>query len=83
MPKFIDFHDNLPQLPQEAIDQMTAKIKSGKPDAFGVTTHNVFVADGKGWCYTEGPDASAVVESHKAAGFVQDKHNVSQVMSFV
>ena len=83
MPKFIDHHENLPQLPKEVIDQMTAKIKSGQADAFGVTTLNIFVADGKGWCYTEGPDASAVCESHKAVGFVQDEGNVSQVMSMV
>ena len=62
---------------------MAAKIKGGKPDAFGVTTHNVFLADGKGWCYTEGPDASAVCESHRAMGFVQDEGNVSEVKSVV
>ena len=82
MPKFIDFHESLPELPQEAIDQMSAKIKGGQPDSFGVITHNVFLADGKGWCYNEGPSASAVCESHRAAGFVQDEGNVSEVMSF-
>ena len=83
MPKFLDFHEELAPMPQEVIDQMTAKIKAGKPDDHGVTTLNVFVADGKGWCYTEGPNETAVCESHRAVGFVQEEGNVSKVMSMV
>ena len=41
MPKFIDYHKQLPTLPPEVVQQMQADIKAGKSDQFGVKAINL------------------------------------------
>ncbi len=79
MPRFIDYHERLPQLPAEAVTAMRKRIKSGKRDDFGVKALNVLVGDGDGYCLTDAPDADAVLASHKANGFPLQKKDVKQV----
>lgn len=79
MPTFIDYHPELPPLPPEAVEQMTARIRAGKPDEHGVRAIDVLIGQGDGYCVTEAPDAAAVVASHGALGIPLRKRDVKQV----
>ena len=82
MPKFIDYHAQLPQMPPEMMQQVAASVKAGKADAFGVVPLNLFVGDGgQAYCLSEAPNAQAVLESHRAIGVPQESHNIVQVQS--
>ena len=84
MPKFIDYHAKMPQLPQEAVKAVQADIRAGKADKFGVKSINGVVSThGAGWCYTEAPTADAVCRSHEAKGMKLGKSEVFEVTSFV
>ena len=83
MPKLLDHHATLPQLPPEAIQQMSEKLKAGQVDEFGVKGLNVFIGGGQGWCLTEASDADAVCQSHAAIGFPLDKGDVTEIISLV
>ncbi len=84
MPKFMDYHARLPQMPPQAITEMTSRIKAGKADQFGVKPLNVFMGtDGRAYCLTEAPDAEAVVKSHQAQGVPLDRHEVHEVKSLI
>ena len=83
MPKYIDYHATLPPMPPEAIEQVAASVKAGKPDEFGVRPINLFMGEGKGFCLTEAPNAEAVVQSHKSQGLPQETGNVVEVQSLV
>jgi hypothetical protein len=84
MPKFIDYHASLPKMPPEAIKDMTARVKAGKADQFGVQPLNVFMdKDGRAYCLTEAPTADAVVKSQQANGVHLDRHDVGEVTSLV
>ncbi len=84
MPKYLDYHEKMPELTPEMAEQMTARLKSGQPDQFGVTGLNVFIGTkGNGWCLTEGPSAQAVVDGHKAMGVELGISQVHEVQSVV
>ena len=84
MPKFFDYHARMPQLPAEAVQEMTARIEAGRADEFGVRPLNVFIATGgHGYCLTEAPDADAVVRAHQAKGFPLTRGDVTEVRSLV
>jgi hypothetical protein len=83
MPKFIDHHA-MPQLPPEAMQQMKAMANSGQADPNGVTPLNVFSgADGTAFCYSEGPDAEAVIRSHAAMGVTLKPEQITEVTSLI
>ena len=79
MPTFIDHHQMPAAMPPEAIAGIRDNIKKGKPDQFGVTGLNVYMAQGEAWCLTESPSADAVVQSHKGMGIGIEAGNVTQV----
>lgn len=69
MPRFIDYHEQLPALPAEAVAQIQADIRSGRSDTSGVTPINVYVGtSGQAYCVADAPSADAVRESHNAKG---------------
>ncbi len=84
MPKFIDHHEKLPQMPPEMMQQVAQRLKSGEVDQFGMKGINLFVGDdGQGWCLSEGPSVDAVVKSHAALGVPVAARNVTQVNSVI
>lgn len=69
MPRFIDYHDKLPSLPQEAVAQIQSDIHASRGDAHGVVPVNVYIgAGGQGYCVADAPSADAVRKSHEAKG---------------
>jgi hypothetical protein len=84
MPKIIDYHATMPQLPPEAAEGIAARLKAGQADQFGVKGLNVFIGKGgQGYCLTEAPSAEAVVKSHEALGFPLSHGDVVEVVSVV
>jgi hypothetical protein len=84
MPKFIDYHASMPQMPPEAVQQMTGLIKEGRPDEFGVRPLNVYMGTGgQAYCLTEAPDAEAVIRAHEAKGSSMNRAEVVEVTSLV
>jgi len=56
-------------LTEEAVEAMRTQMKAEAPDGFGVRLLSAFVAvNGQGYCFSEVPDADAVVKSHEAKG---------------
>ena len=80
MPKYIDFHQKLPPLPPEMLNQVRADIKAGKVDKAGVKGLG-FIAtkDGMGCCMTEAPNADAVCKSHEAKGIKLGRGDVHEM----
>lgn len=69
MPKFIDYHAKMPEMPPEAVQQMSERIKAGKQDEFGVKPINVLMGSGgQAYCLSEAPDAESVRKAHAGAG---------------
>ena len=84
MPKFLDYHSKMPQLPPEAVKAVQKDIKTGKADSFGVKPINGFVAKkGMGWCLTEAPSADAVCKSHESKGMKLGRGDVHEITAFV
>ena len=84
MPKFIDYHAQMPQMPPEAVQQFTETIKAGKPDQFGVVPLNIFMGTGgQAYCLTEAPSADAVCQAHAAIRVNIAKEDVQEVQSLV
>lgn len=84
MPKFIDYHARMPQLPPQVVQQMVGAIKSGKADEFGVKPLNAIIGSGgDGWCLAEAPNADAVCRSHEAKGIALSKGEVKEVQTLV
>ena len=82
MPKFLDYHAQMPQLPPEMAQAMAAQIKAGQADQFGVKPLNVFVGTrGEGHCLTEAPSADAVAQSHAAVGIAIGASDIAEVMT--
>lgn len=80
MAKFIDYHAKLPPLPPQAVQQMVQDVKAAKVDQFGVKGVNAyFTKDGRGYCFTEAPNADAVCKSHQAKGIALDKGDVHEI----
>ena len=69
MPKFLDYHAKMPQMPAEAVKQMQDMLKAKKKDQFGVTPLTVYMGNGgQAYCVSEAPNADAVRKSHQAHG---------------
>jgi hypothetical protein len=84
MPKFLDYHASMPQLPPEVAQQLAATVRAGQADEFGVKPLNVYMGTGgSAHCLTEAPSADAVAKSHVAKGFPLDASAVTEVMSLV
>ena len=82
MPRFLDYHDKLPDMPKEAMDGLAADMKAGKANQFGVKPINIFMTTkGGGYCYTEAPSADAVRQTHKAMGL--DANDIQEVSTLV
>jgi len=78
MPKYIDFHAQMPAIPPEALSQVRASV--GKTDTDGVKNINAyFTKDGQGYCVTEAPNPDAVCQHHKAMGIALDKGEVHEI----
>lgn len=84
MPKFIDYHQQMPEISPEMAAQMRDMIESGSPNRFGVTALNIFSgSDGTGYCLSEGPDLESILKSHEATGVPLGAENVTEVQSIV
>ncbi len=84
MPKFIDYHAKMPNLPQEAVKQIQEQIKTGKADQFGAKPINVFMGkDGSGYCIAEAPNADAICKAHEAKGIKLAKGDVKEITTLV
>ena len=86
MPKFLDHHWLPPMSPEQMqalIAQTKSSILSKKPDKFGVTWLNAFMAGRESWGYTEAPNAEAIVKSHAALGIKLDSKDVKEVQPVV
>lgn len=91
MPKFIDHHGKMPQMPPEAVQQgmqmlqqMKADIQAGKVNEFGVKPLNVYLGpEGESWCVTEAPNAEAVIRAHAAVGAQLSASDIVEVNSLV
>lgn len=86
MPRFLDHHP-LPEMTPEQTKAMVAQLKtaidSKKPDKFGVTVLNVFLAKGESWGYTDAPSAEAVVKNHEALGVKVSVKEITQVTPII
>jgi hypothetical protein len=84
MPKFIDHHAMGPNLPPEAAKGIAERIRTGEADQFGCRGLNVFLGkDGTAFCFSEAPDADAVVKAHEAVGFSIGRQDVVEVEAVV
>jgi hypothetical protein len=86
MAKFIDHHPMPPITPEQGkamVGQIKSAIDSKKPDSFGVTSLNVFMAPGEAWCYNDGPNPDAIVKHHEAMGIKLATKDVTQVSPVV
>ena len=84
MPKYIDYHAKMPQLPPQVVQEIVGAIKAGKADQFGVKPINAFIGtSGEGYCLAEAPNADAVCKSHAAKGIALSKGDVREVMTLV
>lgn len=84
MPKFLDHHPTMPEIPPEVAEGMAQRIKAGQPDEFGCIGLNVFLAkNGSAYCLSEAPDADAVIKAHQAFGFPLARDQVVEVQSVV
>lgn len=84
MPKYLDHHAKMPELPPGAMQQMQEDIKARKAGQFGVTPMNVFMGTtGEAWCLTEAPNAEAVIKGHGAMGVTLAPADVVEVNSLV
>jgi hypothetical protein len=80
MPRFMDFHDDL-KLPAEAIAQIAADARNAKADEFGVRQIELYHnAEGKVYCFLDGPDEEAIRQHHAALGVsCGDVHRVEGI----
>ena len=81
MPKYLDYHETMPQLPPEAMQAVQEAIAAGQADEFGVTPLNAIMGDGQAWCLTEAPNPDSVCKSHEAKGIPQTGSNVYEVQT--
>lgn len=84
MPKYVDYHAELPPMPAEVQQQAAERLKAGQTNEFGVKGLNVyFGTNGAAWCVSEGPSIDAVVKSHQALGIPLEAAQVVEVQSMV
>ena len=84
MPKYLDYHAELPPMPAEVQQQAADRLKAGRTNEFGTRGLNVyFGANGAAWCISEAPNIESVVQSHAALGIPLDASQVVEVQSLV
>ena len=83
MPKYLDHHASMPNLPQEAVAELKKKLESKQPDQFGVTGINMFVGKDQTWCYVEAPNSDAIHKAHEAMGVKLGAGEVIEVQNLV
>ena len=83
MPKFLDIHPTMPDMPPEVVQGIKAKLEAGQRDEFGVKGLNMFVAQDLTYCYTEAADASAVHKTHEKMGLTLGAGDVKEVQSLL
>ena len=83
MPRFLDHHPTVANMPPEAVEQIKAKIASKQPDQFGVVGLNMFVGKDQTWCYAEAPSAEALHKTHEAMGVRLGPGDVIEVQSLI
>ncbi|MBI4330324.1 MAG: DUF4242 domain-containing protein [Chloroflexi bacterium] len=80
MPKFLDHHAKMPQMPPEHMAQMKTNVQGKKADKFGVTPLNVIMGtNGEAWCLSEAPNAEAVIKAHEAVGAKLSRSDIVEV----
>ncbi len=80
MPRYIDFHAQMPKIPQDQLQQLKSAV--GRPDNNGVKNIDaIFTKDGQGYCITDAPNADAVCRSHEAKGMRLGKGDVHEIAS--
>ena len=83
MPRFLDHHPGL-KPPPEALQQLKSMVESCQADPNGVTPLNMFFgADGTESCYSEAPNAEAVIKMHAALGVTLERSHITEVESLV
>ena len=84
MPKFVDYHNYIPPMPPEAIQDLVEKIQSGAASDAQMRSWDIYVGmDAQAWCVCDAPDAWAVVQAHESVGFDQIIENVAEVLKLV
>ena len=80
MPKFMDFHNNLP-LSDEVIRSIKAGQEAGARDEFGVCQLDLYYnAEGTVYCLMDAPDADAVRKHHDLIGIAcGDVHQIASL----
>jgi hypothetical protein len=79
MAKYIDRHPTDPNLPQEVLAQVQARLARGDIDEFGERGINVFVGPRWTYCHTEAPNMDSVQKSHLALGIVLEIEDIEEV----
>ena len=65
MPRFIDIHNEMPEMPAGMVQQIQDRISSGAKDEFDAVALDVLAGtDGSAFCITDAPDVASVVSSH-------------------
>ena len=83
MPRYLDRHPTIPNMPAEAVQQLKQKLQAGDPDQFGVIGLNMFVGRDETWCYAEAPNAEAVHQAHESMGVKLGPGDVTEVQALV
>ena len=82
MPKFLDIHREMPEMPAEMVQQIQDRIASGAKDEFNATALDVLAStDGSAFCISDAPDAASVVSSHVSKGIPMAEEDVHEVVS--
>jgi hypothetical protein len=82
MPRFIDIHNETPEMPAEMVQQVKNRIASGAADEFNATAIDVLAGnDGTAFCITDAPNVASVVSSHTSKGVPMSEHDVHEVVS--
>ena len=82
MPRFIDIHRDMPEMPAEMVQQIKDRISSGAKDEFDAIAIDVLAGnDGFAFCLTDAPDTASVVSSHVSKGVPMTEHDVHEVVS--
>ncbi len=82
MPRFIDVHRDMPEMPAEMVQEIKDRISSGAKDEFGAVAVDVLAGnDGTAFCISDAPDIASVVSSHTSKGVPLGEGDVHQVVS--
>ena len=82
MPRFIDVHRDMPEMPAEMVQQIQDRIASGAKDEFDAVAVDVLAGnDGTAFCISDAPDIASVVSSHTTKGVPLEAGDVHEVVS--